>query len=227
MLEWQLGEIAQCEVDEVVVVTGFGSSKVEEIVHRFSEVPVRTVHNPFYAYADNLGTCWTARHEMDRPFVLINGDTLFEKAILDRLLAQRPLRPVTLVTDSKSEYDEDDMKVVISGERLVRVGKKLGLEQVNGESIGMMVFAGKGPELFRKKLEQYVRSEDGLKLWYLSVIDSLAQEGHVAVCRTLGLSWCEVDDRADLRRAEAVVTAWPNRVPRLPVRAADGATAGG
>src|SRR3546814_4029298 len=47
---------------------------------------VRTVFNPFYTVADNIGSCYVARHEMDDPFVLLNGDTVIEPGIVETLL---------------------------------------------------------------------------------------------------------------------------------------------
>lgn len=208
LLEWQLGEVAQCGIDEVVVVTGFHADIVDDLVSRCSMVPVRTLHNPFFDASDNLGTCWVARSEITDPFVIINGDTLFEAAILQKLLASPANTPVTLVVDRKDHYDEDDMKVVVSDGRLRRVGKRLELDDVNGESIGMMAFRGLGPAKFVSKVESLMRSDMGLKLWYLSAVDQLAQSGEVGVCDIHGLSWCEVDDRDDLDNAAGVVTAW-------------------
>ena len=112
VLEWQLQEIGQCAVDEVVVVTGFGAEHIDEIVARQTYVPTRTLYNPFFAQCDNLGTCWIARHEMEAPYLIINGDTLFEARVLQRLLQESADAPITLVTDSKASYDDDDMKVV-------------------------------------------------------------------------------------------------------------------
>ena len=211
VLETQLGEIARCAVDEVVVVTGFGADRVDEIVAGIERPRVRTLYNPFYALSDNLGTCWVAGREMTAPFVLINGDTLFEAAILQRLLASPADAPITLVTDSKDSYDDDDMKVVVDGRRLRRVGKQLR-EGVNGESIGMMVFRGEGPAVFRAKVENVMRYGEGVKRWYLSAIDELAQQGLVNVCSIRGLSWCEVDDADDLAHAQTVVAGW-QRMP--------------
>jgi len=207
VLEAQLGEIARCGVDEVVVVTGFGADRVDEIAEGVHTPRVRTLYNPFYALSDNLGTCWVAGREMNQPFVLINGDTLFESAILQTLLASRSDAPITLVTDAKSSYDDDDMKVVVDGQRLRRVGKQLR-EGVNGESIGMMVFRGEGPALFRAKVENVMRYGEGVKRWYLSAIDELAQQGLVNACSIKGLSWCEVDDAEDLAHAQTVVASW-------------------
>jgi len=188
-LQWQLEQIAQCNVDEVVVMTGFRAPIVETITAASTGVPVRTTHNPFYAACDNLGTCWLARPEMDGPFVIINGDTLFEAAILQRLLASAPDHEVTLCIDRKDAYDDDDMKVIEAGGQLQRVGKTLDRAEVTAESIGMMVFRGAGPATFSAQLDRLMREESGLKRWYLSAIDELGQEGKVGVCSIEGLSW--------------------------------------
>lgn len=211
LLEWQLQEIAQCAIDEVVVVTGFAAHALDAIIANTGNQRIRSVHNPFYALSDNLGTCWIARSEMTAPFVIINGDTLFEAAILQRLLAQSESSPITLVTDAKDDYDDDDMKIIAWGERLRRVGKKLDSGEVNGESIGMMKFNQTGAGLFYDRVEALMRNETGLKRWYLSVIDELAQDSRVGVCSIEGLSWCEIDDDADLKIAETTIGKWPER----------------
>ena len=128
--------------------------------------------------------------------------------ILQKLLASPVDAPITLATNRKDSYDEDDMKVVVEDGRLQRVGKRLELEAVTGESIGMMAFRDRGPRLFVDEIEALMRTDQGLKLWYLSAIDDLAQAGHVNVCDTHPLSWCEVDDRADLDNAASVVASW-------------------
>ena len=120
ILEAQLGEIAKCAIDEVLVITGFGADRVDEIVAGIQAPRVRTLFNPFFALSDNLGTCWVASPEMQEPFVLINGDTLFESEILRALLSSPDTAPVTLVTDAKDAYDADDMKVVVEGKHLRR-----------------------------------------------------------------------------------------------------------
>lgn len=208
ILEWQLREIAKCAVDEVVVVTGFGADRVDEILDRDHGIPARTLYNPFYAHSDNLGTCWVARGEMDGPFMILNGDTLFEASVMQRLLDASADMPITLATDIKSDYDPDDMKIVSQDRRLLRVGKQLELNAVNGESIGMMVFRHEGIGRFSDKLDYLMRYGEGLNRWYLSAIDALAQEWSVGICPIQGLSWCEVDNRADLSRAELEIERW-------------------
>ena len=207
-LEWQLHEIAQCDIDDVVVVTGFGAEAVDGIAARQTDVAVRTLYNPFFAQCDNLGTCWVARVEMNQDFVIINGDTMFEAAILQILLETKSDRPITLVTDSKAEYDDDDMKVVTDDAGLRRVSKQLDRSDVTGESIGMMAFRGDGPLEFSRKVDYLMRYGQGIKQWYLAAIDELAQAGLVGACAINGLSWCEIDDQADLEHAATVLGSW-------------------
>lgn len=209
ILEWQLSQIAKCDIEEVIVVTGFAFERVDAIVDNIDFIKVRTLHNPMYAHTDNLGTCWEARFEMDGPFVLMNGDTLFEATVLQRLLDSDKHYPVTLATDSKPHFDLDDMKIIADGDRLLKVSKQLDISIVNGESIGLMVFNQTGAKAFTEKLEEMMDQSNALKLWYLSAIDQLASDGLVGICPIDDLSWCEVDDAADFAAAAHVVKQWP------------------
>jgi len=209
ILEWQLSQIEKCDIDEVIVVTGFANEMVDAIVEKVKGIKVRTLHNPMYAHTDNLGTCWEARFEMDGPFVLMNGDTLFEASVLQHLLACNSDYAITLATDTKSYFDLDDMKIITDGDRLLKVSKQLDIHLVSGESIGLMVFTEAGAHAFTEKLEEMMDKADALKLWYLSAIDQLASQGITGVCPIHGMSWCEVDDASDFASAADVVIQWP------------------
>jgi choline kinase len=207
LIEWQIEELAKCGIDQVTVVLGYRADKVERILRsRYGPDRVRTVYNAAYAVSDNLVSCWAAHDEMSDDFVLLNGDTLFEAAVMKQLLESENC-PVTVVVSQKSEYDADDMKVELDGCRLVKIGKDLVPEQVDGESIGMILFRDKGPNLFRNAIEKSLQDPTSQTKWYLSVIDEMARDMPVATCIINGLQWCEVDYRADLKQAEKVVAA--------------------
>jgi len=206
ILDWQLDALARCGISRVTVVTGFGSEHVEAFLAGRSAAPdTQFLYNPFFRISDNLVSCWIAREEMAGDFVLLNGDTLFEPAVLQRLLASPP-RPVRLAVDHKEAYDADDMKVSLDAEgRLRRVGKRLAPEIVGAESIGVMVFRGTGSALFREAIGQTLRRADAVHAWYLSVIDEMAEHGHVWTESIQGLKWAEIDSPADIARALSVV----------------------
>ena len=207
LVEWQIDELAKCGIEQVTIVLGFGADKVERLLReRYGLGRVRTIYNPAYAVSDNLVSCWAAHDEMNTDFVLLNGDTLFEADVLRRLLETQG-HPVTVVISHKDQYDTDDMKVELDGCRLVKIGKDLLPDQVDGESIGMILFRDKGPMLFRKALGKAVSNPSSQTKWYLSVIDQMARSIPVWTCSVKGLQWCEVDYHEDLRMAEKVVSA--------------------
>ena len=62
LLDRQLDTLAANGVDEAVVVTGFHDELVNAAIRARSGGPkVRTIYNPFYKVADNLGSLFIAR----------------------------------------------------------------------------------------------------------------------------------------------------------------------
>jgi choline kinase len=203
LIELQIKNLIECGINDIAVVVGFRAAAVERFlsVFRRAGLAIRILFNPFFNVADNLASCWIARSEMDRDFVLLNGDTLFEPAVLESLLSAPPA-PITLAIDRKAAYDSDDMKVRVKGARLVEVGKTLSSAQVDGESIGMMRFLGEGPRRFAGVLDEIMRTPHGISWWYLKAIGVLADQGLVQTHSIEGLTWGEVDFPADLERAQ-------------------------
>src|SRR5574337_1508370 len=176
VIELQLRMLAHCGIQHVTVMVGFGAKKVERFLatHPVENLKVHTRYNPFFRTTNTLVTCWLAIPEMTKDFMLLNGDTLFEVEILRRMLTSHK-GPVTLAIDQKGEFDRDDMKTALhSGGRLKAVGKELAASAIDGESIGLMVFRGKGVEAFRAALDEAIRDPSGLRKWYHDVISTMA-----------------------------------------------------
>ncbi len=194
----QLDVLEAAGITEAVVVTGFMSALVEELVaKRSGPMTVRTFYNPFYQVADNLASCWMVREEMNDDFLLINGDTLFEEALLADVL-NSPANPIQVTINKVDEYDSDDMKVTLDGTRLTAIGKTLIPERTDAESIGMLRFMGEGRQMYRDKLEQIMRTPEGVQWWFLKAIDAIAKTtGQVQTFEITGRSWQELDTMED------------------------------
>jgi choline kinase len=208
MLGWQLHHLEAAGVREAVVVTGFGANLVDAEIARtpHGAMKVRCLFNPFFELADNLASCWLARREFDRPVLLLNGDTLFEAAIAERLI-KAPDAEITLAIDRKPTYDSDDMKVQTEGARLVSIGKSI--EVYDAESIGFLRFSKAGADRFSHAVDEAMRRPEGLSRWYLSVIDHIAQTSSaVAVQSIEGLAWGETDFPEDVQANIALTAGW-------------------
>jgi choline kinase len=200
ILGWQLTALARAGIERAVVVVGFGAERVEAwlAANPVPGLDCETLFNPFFSVSDNLISCWLARGVMSEDFLLLNGDTIFEDAVLARVL-EAPPAPIALAIDQKPAYDDDDMKVSLdpSG-RLLAIDKWLARPTVSGESIGLLSFRGAGPKLFTTALEEAVRQPEAIRQWYLSVVHRIAQSAAVETVRVSGLWWREIDSPADL-----------------------------
>jgi L-glutamine-phosphate cytidylyltransferase len=204
VIEWQIDTLLSIGIDRVTVVVGYGADNVERLLKACYGVNcIKLLYNPEFAETNNLVSCWWAREEMNEDFLLLNGDTLFEESVLRKLLDE-PVRPVTVTIDHKDCYDADDMKVTLEGSRLVDIGKDIAPDKTGGESIGMILFRGEGPALFRAAIENALQDASARNKFYLSVIREMAQVMPVHTCSIMGLNWCEIDYPADLKNAEEI-----------------------
>jgi choline kinase len=208
LLDRQLDTLAANGVGRAVVVTGFRDELVEEALSKRGGGPeVRTVYNPFYKVADNLGSLFMARDELSGDCLVWNGDTLVSDALMARVIAYERAG-ICVTIDRKDSYDEDDMKVVVGRDgRLKAIGKRIP-KGVNGESIGLLTFRGDGAERFRDAIEGDMRTPEGTTIWYLRVIHHLAERSEVWTFDISGEQWGEVDFPEDVERARELVSGW-------------------
>jgi choline kinase len=213
VIEWQIDALLAAGITRITAVVGYGADQVERVLNdHYGPGVISTIFNPFFEVADNLASCWMARHVMGDDFILLNGDTLFDLPVLERLL-EAPPRAITLAVDKKPIYDGDDMKIRLDGDRICAVSKQIPLDCVDGESIGMMHFQTGGGALFRRALEESMHRPQALQQWYLSIIDYLAgTTGQVFAQSIQGLGWSELDFPADLEAARALVRPWADRM---------------
>jgi len=207
LLAWQLLRLQTAGVDEAVIVTGFRADAVEAEVRSLDlDMPVRLAFNPFYTVSDNTASCWIVRGEFDRDVLVLNGDTLFGPGVAERLLAA-PEADITVTIDRKPSYDADDMKVLTEDGRLRAIGKTI--EAYDAESIGFLRFSADGAGKFAAGVDDVLAHPEGLRRWYLSVIDELAHKGvDVRVCSIEGLEWGEMDFPADVKNLNRLSKGW-------------------
>jgi choline kinase len=208
LLDRQLDTLAANGVGEAVVVTGFHDELVNHAIAQRTGGPnVRTIYNPFYKVADNLGSLFMAREELSGDCLVWNGDTLVSDPLMARVVGNGR-SGICVTIDRKESYDDDDMKVVVDDDgRLRAIGKRLSTG-VNGESIGLLAFRGDGAERFREAIERDIRTPEGTTIWYLRVIHHLAERSEVWTLDINGEEWGEVDFPPDVERARELVAGW-------------------
>jgi 1L-myo-inositol 1-phosphate cytidylyltransferase len=154
----------------------------------------RPIPNPNWQKQNGVSVL-AAAGQVRTPFFLAMGDHLFERSILDQLLAQANPTRLNLAIDRKiaSIFDLDDaMKVRTAGNRIVAIGKKLA--DYDAIDAGIFVCPESIFEYLRRVLKEGdCALADGVRL--------MAEEGNALTVDIGGAWWQDVDTPEMLARA--------------------------
>ena len=192
---------ADAGCSEAIVVTGYRHEAVDAwLAEQALPIAVRTVLNDAY---DRYGNAWSvyvaAEALAGRDVIKLDGDLLLDPTILAPLVeADGSLCCV----DRAAEIDTEAMKVTIVGDRVTALGKWLDVAQAHAESIGVeRIAADDAPKVF-EAIERLVTTSRP-DAYYEDAYHQLVQAGWQLGAHDIGQArWCEIDDAADLRRAE-------------------------
>jgi len=193
ILEHQLEAFRLCGVEDVVIVGGHKVDLLHRAVAGYDsgDMTVRIIYNPHYNLYNNLYSLWIASEEMDGPFVVANGDTVFDADILRDLLMYAHA-DVCLTISRKAQYDSEDMKVQIRNAGIRKVTKIMSAKSADAESIGLIKFQNRGGRLLRDSLNHLVSQAEGVHHFYLKAIQQIIDDGHrVGFVSTNGRFWRE------------------------------------
>lgn len=211
LLDLQCESIQRAGIKDIVFVVGYRAEMIEMHLNRLKKVKCKTIYNPFYYCSNNLISLWFARHQMNGPFILMNGDDIFRPVVLKRLL--RCGGDITMVLNEKSHYEDEDMKAVVRGAAVVDVGKDIPSPPANSEAIGITLFSSAGATHLRSRLEHAVRRRESHSKFYLHLYRDMMHEGvEFNHCYCQANEWAEVDFHSDLQRARRGIRAQLSRL---------------
>lgn len=210
ILDHQLEAAHAAGIAEAVVVGGYRIDQVaDHLAQRGDAIATTLVFNPFWAISSSIGSVWAAREHLDDGFMLINGDTVFDPAVI--VAAVRDAPPgITLVVDASAEAEHDDMRVVLDAGRVVAVGKGLNPAIATHRSLGIVLSRGGGA--YAAALRDIIAAPGGTDAYHHAVVAHLAPGGVNALVVAPDARWQEVDAPADIARWE------DSHHPRAPQR---------
>jgi choline kinase len=135
VLECCLENLKSAGIQDVVLVTGYRKESVEALVKAKRYQGVSFVFNEQYAITNTAYSLNLALKKMDADFILVNGDVLFDRAILEGLL-KHPVENCIAV-DADIALDAEEIKVKAADGRVERIGKDVDPGQSLGEAIGL------------------------------------------------------------------------------------------
>jgi choline kinase len=194
-------------MEEVVVVTGFASHRIEERkadLEAAHDVRLELLFNDKALEWNNAYSLWCARDHFDQGVVLVNGDTVHPGSVEESVLAARGDDDLVLAVDDVKALGEEEMKVHLTEDGyLDRINKALDPATAQGEYIGITLIEPHAADALADALQATFERDP--QLYYEDGFQELADRGGKVRSASIGeVEWVEVDDHADLARAREV-----------------------
>lgn len=176
ILERQIEMLNACNIKDIVVVRGYHKDK-------FTLPNLRYYDNEHYEKSFDLASLFCAETELRGRCLVLYGDILFDRSILEKLLHSD--QDISLVVD-RAWYDQHDHAK--AGEvppkpdlvalrdppeqgyrflpstaetTVVNIGQQLSAAAAHGEFIGMAMFSPAGTEVLRQRYQQVLNGYRG------------------------------------------------------------------
>ena len=216
ILDQQIEALFQAGVPDIGIVVGYEKDQIIGHVmsnYRRSRDRFRFIENPAFAETNNIYSLWMARAWLKGGgFAVLNADVAFDARILPPALSSAA--PITMIVDPA--WRDETMKVVIAGNRIVRMSKQISRDDFSATYIGITVVSATAHARLFDRIEELIRGGEH-RVFFNAAVQWLADEGlHVAYSETGGLPWAEIDDPSDL--AFARLDVFP-RLARIPAAA--------
>jgi choline kinase len=207
--------------DEFVIATGHHERLVRDAVASwFPGLDVTLVENPAFATTNNAHSLALLRPHLDRePFLLVDGDLVFDVAVPEAVLARGP---DTIAVRTVGAMGVEDVKVTADRtDRVLAIGKHVPVRGAMGESVGMQLFSAAMARRLFEVLEHRTGALGLVHEYYEASIQALIDQGETFYGVDLGnLYASEIDTLDDLRAAEARLADRPAFDVGAPVRLA-------
>ncbi len=210
ILQYEMEALEHAGVEHCVVVVGhLGESVTNRVGPQFGRMSVSYVANQDYWRTNNLYSLWLARRQLDDDTVLLDGDLLFEPALIDDLVRLR-YEDVAVVDvfqpfmNGSVILAEDGLatSLVLGAEQSPDFCYDRALKTVNIYKLSQSTLR----DCFLPRLDWWV-AQGRTDQFYEAALAGLIDDGDVQLGVHLAgrRLWMEVDTREDLRNAEKLL----------------------
>ncbi|MCF7900319.1 phosphocholine cytidylyltransferase family protein, partial [Candidatus Babeliales bacterium] len=159
ILERSINTLKECGIKNVIVVAGYLSEKVENVIKKHSNVEM--VYNEYYNTTDNMYSVMLCEDKcIDEPVLIMNGDLIVSKSIIQKSL---DVKHSNIPIDTNPNL-KDGQKVIVKDKRLVGIGKKLDV--ADGTAINIIVLSKKDAGVYFDNINRIIHHEKRPNDWW-------------------------------------------------------------
>lgn len=213
LLKYLIDNVRRAGIDEIVPVVGYKGEEILSYLQRYREdMRIIPVWNREFQTTNNLVSLLRAQPAVaGEDFIQINGDMIFDYHILSRISRCEGSAVAADVLHYHQETDSP--KIVIRKGRIMDLGRHILKEDGHGYAIGIYRFSKELSDKFFMKAKKLVL--DNPDMGFHDPLRYFFQDFFVAPCETGEYLWTDVDEAADIKRAEEYVRILENKYGKV------------
>jgi choline kinase len=212
-LYYALHGLKRAGIDDLLVVTGYGASEVQDYVARqWGSANVMFVFNARYASWGNFHSLRMALDQSPGLEVLaLNSDVVVNPDVFRRV-ADGP-GDLVLAVERRRRLDEEDMRVELGGDLVRGIGKNIAMRLSHGEFDGVSLLRPKAARLYLDASTD-LEWEAMTALYYEDLYAMILDRVDARAVFVEPGEYAEVDVPEDMPAAEAIVERWRDAWPQ-------------
>jgi phosphoenolpyruvate phosphomutase len=124
LLGYQINNLIKCNIRSVIITTGPFEDKIRGFVRKnYPNINVLFIKNPEYKNTNYIYSMWLTKNYIDDDIILLHGDLLFEKKLLEKLIHSK--YPNCVLVNKKIKPPEKDFKAKIKNNKVVKISVEL------------------------------------------------------------------------------------------------------
>jgi choline kinase len=209
-LEWQLNTFHNCNINDIVVITGY----LKDLINLPN---IRYYNNSNYDKTNMVETLFTAKDELKDSVIISYGDIIFEEHVLKSLINSE--EEISVIIDQnwkeywelrfKNPLDDAESLLLDSNNYITEIGQKVtSYDKIHGQYIGLMKFQGNGINFLKNFYEEKkLDAKNGInplnpsvpfeKSFMTDLLNGIIKSGKKIKAIQIKNGWLELDSISD------------------------------
>lgn len=205
ILERTLCSLEKNGIERTVIVIGYlGYIIRDKFGSQYAGTSLTYINNDIFSETNSMYSTWLARDYLEDGSLLIEGDTIFEEALIRKALNSDAGKAYWVLDRFRPEHDGSlcvgKPDEPIEQQMIVR-DKLPEYKDTYFKSTGVVKITADYGKLFSIWLDNAVKQDD-VKIYYDTVISRHLGDFPIYVLDIAGLRWIEVDTQQDLLAAQ-------------------------
>jgi choline kinase len=196
LLQRQIDSLRSVNVNEIVVVVGFGAESIRDACGE----EVSFVENTRFAETSSLYSLWLASEHLGDGFVVLNSDVLVHPQLLADLIESAHPDALLLSDTDTQLLGDEEMKVKLHDRLVIDISKSMDPLEADGENVGIVKFSASGAKVLAGYMNDLIAG-GAVKDWAPRAFREFALHHPLYALSTRGLPWIEIDFPEDYQRA--------------------------